>query len=118
MTPHQRRTNAYIQRMIDDMRIRNFAEATINAYSLHVDKFCMHFGQPAEALTLDHIRDYQIFLVKEKKVSWSSFNQAVCALSTEIGQTEVSYWKKRSKPYWYNELLFVSMYRIDRSPFP
>ena len=80
MTPFQRRSNAYIQRMADDMRIRNFAASTIDSYTYHVDKFCSHFGQPAEQLTLEHIRDYQLYLVNEKKVSWSSFNQAVCAL--------------------------------------
>ncbi len=80
MTPYERRSNAYVQRMADDMRIRNFADSTINTYTYHVDKFCAHFGKPAEALSLEHIRDYQLYLVHERKVSWSSFNQAVCAL--------------------------------------
>ena len=80
MTPYERRSNAYVQRMADDMRIRNFADSTIDSYTYQVDKFCSHFGQPAEQLTLEHIRDYQLYLVNEKQVSWSSFNQAVCAL--------------------------------------
>jgi integrase/recombinase XerD len=80
MTPLERRNNAYVHRMAQDMRIRNFAASTIDSYTYHVDKFCSHFGQPADQLTLEHIRDYQLYLVNEKKVSWSSFNQAVCAL--------------------------------------
>ena len=80
MTPFARRSNAYVQRMAEDMRIRNFADSTIDSYTYHVDKFCSYFGQPADQLTLEHIRDYQLYLVKQKKVSWSSFNQAVCAL--------------------------------------
>jgi len=80
MTPFARRSNAYVQRMAEDMRIRNFAASTIDSYTYHVDKFCSYFGQPADQLTLDHVRDYQLYLVNERKVSWSSFNQAVCAL--------------------------------------
>ena len=91
MTPLERRNNNYVQRMAQDMRIRNFAASTIDSYTYHVDKFCSHFGQPADQLTLEHIRDYQLYLVNEKKVSWSSFNQAVCGLrflyEVSLGQT-------------------------------
>ena len=42
MTPYQRRLNPYIQRMVEDMQLRNLAESTIDAYTYHVDKFCQH----------------------------------------------------------------------------
>jgi site-specific recombinase XerD len=34
-----------------------------------------------------HIREYQLYLVEEKKASWASFNQTVCALRFFYGQT-------------------------------
>ena len=34
MTPYQRRLNPYIQRMAEDMQVRNLAPATINALSV------------------------------------------------------------------------------------
>ena len=74
MTPYQRRLNPYIQRMAEDMQLRNLAEATIDAYTYHVDKFCRHFGKPADQLGPEEIRQYQLYLVNEKKVSCSSFN--------------------------------------------
>lgn len=80
MTPFRRRQNPYINRMAQDMQIRNLAANTIDSYTWHVDKFCSHFGKPPEELGLEEIRLYQIYLVNEKKASWSSFNQAVCAL--------------------------------------
>ncbi len=80
MTPYDRRRNPYINRMAEDMQIRNLAASTIDSYTWHVDKFCSHFGKMPEELGLDEIREYQIYLVNEKKSSWSSFNQAVCAL--------------------------------------
>ena len=99
MTPYQRRLNPYIQRMTQDMQIRNFAQATIDAYTYHVDKFCAHFGKPAEQLDLEHIRDYQIYLDNEKKVSWSSFNQAVCALRFLYEVTLRKPWTVKHIPF-------------------
>ena len=46
----------------------------------HVDKFTQHFQQPAEQLGPEQIREYQLHLIRNKKVGWSSFNQAVCGL--------------------------------------
>ena len=80
MTPFQRRRNPYVNRMIQDMQIRNFAASTIDAYTWHVDKFCQHFGKMPDELGLEEIRQYQIYLVNEKRSSWSTFNQAVCGL--------------------------------------
>ncbi len=80
MTPYKRRLNPYIRRMAEDMQLRNLTPSTIDAYTYHVDKFCHFFGKSAEQLGPDEIRQYQLYLVNEKKASWSSFNQAVCGL--------------------------------------
>jgi len=80
MTPRRRRANPYIHRMAEDMQIRNLADSTIDTYTWHIDKFCSYFGKMPEELGLEEIRQYQLYLVNEKKASWSSFNQAVCAL--------------------------------------
>jgi len=80
MTPYNRRLNPYIARMAEDMQLRNLSPSTIDAYTYHVDKFCRFFGKSAEELGLEEIRQYQLYLVNEKKASWSSFNQAVCGL--------------------------------------
>lgn len=80
MTPYHKRMNSYIKRMAEDMQLRNFSPHTIDAYTYHVDKFCQHFGKSADQLGPEQIRSYQLHLVNEKKVSWSSFNQAVCGL--------------------------------------
>ena len=74
MTPYKQRLNPFIRRMAEDMQLRNLSPSTIDAYTYHVDKFCRHFGKPAEQLGPDEIRQYQLYLVNEKKVSWSSFN--------------------------------------------
>ena len=46
MTPYKKRLNSYIQRMAEDMQLRNLAESTINSYTYHVDKFCQYLLLP------------------------------------------------------------------------
>ncbi len=98
MTPYKRRLNPYIRRMAEDMQLRNLSPSTIDAYTYHVDKFCRHFGKPAEQLGLDEIRQYQLYLVNDKKASWSSFNQAVCGLRFLYEVTLGKPWAVRHIP--------------------
>jgi hypothetical protein len=69
MIPYNKRMSPYIQRMVDDMQLRNLADSTIDAYTYHAEKFCRFFGKPAEQLGPEEIRQYQLYLVNEKKVS-------------------------------------------------
>jgi site-specific recombinase XerD len=99
MTPYKKRLNPFIQHMAEDMQLRNLAPATIDAYTYHVDKFCRHFDKPADQLGPEEIRQYQLFLVQEKKVSWSSFNQAVCGLRFLYEVTLQRPWEVRHIPF-------------------
>ena len=68
------------QRMIEDLKVRNRSPRTIQTYIAHVANFARHFGKSPEQLGLEEIRQYQVYLVEQRHVSWSYFNQAVCAL--------------------------------------
>jgi site-specific recombinase XerD len=68
------------QRMTADMQIRNLSPRTIECYTYHVRCFAKYFGRSPELLGAEEVRAYQVYLVQDKKASWSSFNQAVCAL--------------------------------------
>jgi hypothetical protein len=80
MTPFSKRIYSATKRMAEDMLIRNMAHTTIDAYTYHVDRFAKHLGQCPEDLGPDQIRTFQLWMIQEKKCSWSSFNQAVCGL--------------------------------------
>src|SRR5215470_6432141 len=67
------------QRFMDDLRLRNMSPRTIETYVLRVALFARHFGRSPEVLGGQEIRAYQEHLL-ERQVSWSQFNQAVCAL--------------------------------------
>lgn len=68
------------QRMIEDLKVRNRSVRTIQSYVAHVANFARHFGKSPELLGPEEIRQYQVYLVEQRHVSWSYFNQAVCAL--------------------------------------
>ena len=68
------------QRMLEDMAVRNFSPKTQQTYIDHVAKFARYFGKSPDVLGPEQIRTYQVYLVQDKQVAWSTFNQAVCAL--------------------------------------
>jgi len=74
------------QRMIEDMQLRNRSPVTIQAYVRYVAQFAKFFGCSPKQLTPEHVRQYQLHLLR-KKVSWSTFNQSVCALRFLYGTT-------------------------------
>jgi integrase/recombinase XerD len=74
------------QRFIDDLRLRNYAKRTIDTYVSQVAAFARHFGRSPDLLSTEEVRAYQLHLL-ERRVSWSTFNQAVCALRFLYGTT-------------------------------
>ena len=80
MTPYQSRRSPLTDRMAGDMKIRHLAQATIDAYTYHVGRFADFMQKPLGDATAEDVRNFQLYLIEEKKVGWSSFNQAVCGL--------------------------------------
>ena len=68
------------KRMIEEMGLRNFARATVDAYVDNVAKFAKHFGRSPELLGEEHVRQYLVHLVEERKLAWGTYNQALAAL--------------------------------------
>lgn len=87
------------QRMIEDLRIRNYSPRTIEIYVRHVARFARHHGRSPEALGLEDIRAYQVHVMKEG-LSWSRFNQAVCAL-------RFLYRVTLGRPWWIEHLPYA-----------
>jgi integrase/recombinase XerD len=68
------------QRMLEDLQIRHYSPTTIRLYLYAVREFAKHFGKPPDQLGAEHIRQYQLFLIKDKQASQSTCIQLVCAL--------------------------------------
>ncbi len=68
------------QRMLADMKVRNYARGTQSLYLTRVAQFAAHYGRCPSDLGPEEARKYFHHLIETEKVSWSFFNQAVCAL--------------------------------------
>jgi integrase/recombinase XerD len=88
------------QWMLEDLQIRHYSPATIRLYLYAVREFAKHFGKPPDQLGAEHIRRFQLFLTKEKKVSTSTHVLMVCALG-----------------FFYTHTLHRKV-AIERIPFP
>src|SRR5258705_13606173 len=88
------------QRMLEDLRIRNYAPTTVACYIRSVAEFAQHFNKPPDQLGPEEIRSWQLFLLREKRVKLSTYIHAVCALR-----------------FFYQNTLHLRIY-IYRLPFP
>jgi integrase/recombinase XerD len=68
------------QRMLEDLRIRNYAPSTVECYVRSVAEFAKHFKKSPEHLGPEEIRSWQLYLLNEKRVKLSSYIQAICGL--------------------------------------
>ena len=80
MTPHEKRPRPLTIRLAEDMRIRNLSPRTIDAYTFHAERFADFIQKPLDLATVEDVRSFQLYLIDTKKLAYSSFNQAVCAL--------------------------------------
>ena len=68
------------QRVLEELQIRHYSPNTVRAYIRSIAEFAKHFGKSPDLLGAEQIREYQLYLIKEKRVSLSSYIQAVCSL--------------------------------------
>jgi len=68
-----------LQRYQGDLALRNYSPRTIVHYGRYLQQFARFFDLPLQELGAEHVREFQLNII-ERKLSWSTFNQAVCAL--------------------------------------
>jgi integrase/recombinase XerD len=86
------------QRMIGDMRIRNLAATTQRSYVHYVAEFAQYFRRSPEHLDLEAVRQYQLYLVEERKLSPQSINSFVSAVQFLFLTTLEMPWSKEDFP--------------------
>jgi len=68
------------QRMIEDMQLRGLAPATQQAYLQAVKQFALYYGKSPEQITDEQLRQYFLYLYREKHIARSTATVALCAI--------------------------------------
>lgn len=66
--------------MLEELQRRHYAPTTVKAYLRIIEEFAHHFQQPPDRLGAQHLRQYQAFLFRERKLSVGSVQLHVAAL--------------------------------------
>ena len=57
------------ERMLEELRLRNFTLRTIRTYTGAVADFARYFHQSPDKLGPEHVRIYQLYLLNERKLA-------------------------------------------------
>ena len=87
------------ERMKRDMEIRGFSPHTQLAYLRRVAALTRYLGRSPDEVGVDEIQRYQLYLTRERKVAWGTFNQTVSALRFFYGVTCKKDWSIEQIPY-------------------
>src|SRR5271166_5979973 len=86
------------QRMLEDMRIRNFADTTQRSYVHYVAEFARHFHRSPDELDLEAVRQYQLYLTDVRKLSPQSINTFISAVQFFYLVTLKRPWERTDFP--------------------
>ena len=74
------------QRMIEELQRRNYSQATIESYIFSVQEFAKHFHKSPDLLGAEEVRQYQLYLINEKRLAAQTVKVRMSAL-------RFFYWK-------------------------
>ena len=66
--------------MLEELQRRNYSSETTRHYLRYVELFARHFGKSPDKLGPEHLRSYQAYLLKERKLCPGSVEHHVSAL--------------------------------------
>jgi integrase/recombinase XerD len=67
-------------RMLEELERRNYSPGTARCYLQAVEQFAEHFHRAPEQLGAEQIREYQLYLLRERKLSPKTVAQRTAAL--------------------------------------
>jgi integrase/recombinase XerD len=68
------------QLMLDELQRRNYSQSTVRSYIFAVEDFAKYFHRSPERLGPEHIRQYQAYLFRERKLSPGTIEGRTAAL--------------------------------------
>jgi integrase/recombinase XerD len=85
------------------LKIKGYAMDTQRNYLYQMKQFVKFHNLPPDKLRLEDIYAYQLYLIEEKKVSWTTFNITVAAIKFFYNKTMGCEWAIKQIPYQKKE---------------
>src|SRR5437867_13183626 len=73
--------------MLDELQRRNYAQNTVRAYIHAIEDFAKYFHRSPDRLGPEHIREYQVHLFRDCKLSPGTIEGRTAALRFLFGKT-------------------------------
>jgi len=87
------------KRMLEELQRRNYSPNTIRYYLQTVADFARYFGKPPDQMGPDDLRTYQVYLLKERKLSVGTVVARVAALRFFFVRTLKQHGYREDLPY-------------------
>lgn len=85
--------------MLEELERRNYAQSTRRAYLSTIEDLARYFKRPPDQLQPEHIRQYQAYLFRERKLSPNTVNQRTGALRFFFITVLKRSWSIAETPY-------------------
>ena len=85
--------------MLEELERRSYAQTTTSVYLQTVEDFARYFKRPPDQLGPEHIREYQAYLFRERKLAAHTVTQRLAALRFFFIQTLKKPWSVADTPY-------------------
>ena len=85
--------------MLEELERRNYAQTTTHLYIQTIEDFARYFKRCPDQLGPEHIREYQAYLFRERKLAARTVAQRLAALRFFFIQTIKKPWSVADTPY-------------------
>ena len=85
--------------MLEELQRRNYAQTTVEAYTHALREFAQYFHRPPDQLGPEHIRQFQLYLLRDRKLAANTVKQRVAAVRFFFVRTLKRRYLREDIPY-------------------
>jgi integrase/recombinase XerD len=85
--------------MLEELQRRNYAQTTVDAYIGALREFAKYFHRPPDQLGPEHIREFQLYLIRDRKLAVNTVKQRMAAVQFFFVKTLKRAYRQEEFPY-------------------
>jgi integrase/recombinase XerD len=85
--------------MLEELQRRNYAQSTVDTYISAMQEFARYFKQPPDQLGPEHVRQFQLHLIQDRKLAPKTVQVRMAALQFFFARTLKRPWPRHEFSY-------------------